>query len=99
MNIEININTLYFIIGIIKIISYYITILIISFISIYLITHKFNITTILYTIILFSLLIIILNTYGNNLLNISVSSAINPVPTNIGLNGISKLNLLAGMKI
>jgi hypothetical protein len=82
-----------------KMLLYYLSFYITSFLIIYSVTRKFNLITILLSIILFTLFIIIFTTSGNDILSISLPSSVNPVPTNLGLNGISRLNQIAGKYI
>ena len=77
-------------------IIYYVILFIISFCIVIFSTKRINIKSILLIILLYTLLIIIFNSFGKNLLSISVSNTVNPVPPNVGLNGISKVNMIAG---
>ena len=79
--------------------TYYIILLLITILIVYSAMKKFNLNSILCIILLYVLFIIILNTIGNNILSISVSNTVYPVPPNLGLDGISKNNLIAGINL
>ena len=96
MEITLNFNWFFILLNKIKVISYYIILLLITSIIVLVITKKINFNSILIIILFYTLILIIFSTFGNNILSISVSPTINPVPPNTGLDGISKLNIIAG---
>ena len=99
MIINLNFNWFFKILQNLYIIFYYIILLLITSVIVLIATKKINFGTIMIIILLYSLFLIIFNTLGNNILSISVSSTVNPVPPHTGLNGISVLNLFTGNNI
>ena len=67
-----------------------IILLIVTIVSVLMITKRIDIPSVILMIILYSLLLIIFNSVGKNILSISVSNVSYPGPSNLNLNGISK---------
>ena len=73
-------------------INYIISIIILLLVSILIVvsvTKKLNFGTVMYSMLLFTLLLIMFDTVGYNLLSISIPSVIYPGPSHLGLDGIS----------
>ena len=101
MKVSLNLNFNWFAILLnrLYIVLYYLSLLAVVTVIVLLATKKLNMNSILLIILFYSLLLIILSSFGKNILGISISPTTNPVPPNNGLNGISKLNLVSGIKI